>query len=82
MSRKKEEWDIVDPFKQRAVEMCKDLRGMSAYNQALTLMQVRKKDPELAAAIVRILKVTREDLIKAPEEATGEDEQLPDGISG
>lgn len=56
MSRKKEAFEIIDPNRQRAVDMVKELRNYSPHNQAIAIINVRKKDPQLASMIVSILK--------------------------
>lgn len=56
--RKKEQFEIIDPYQQRAVEMVAELREYSAHNQALAIIGIRRKDPRLAAMLVRMLQTT------------------------
>ena len=56
--RKKEAFEIIDPNERAAVEMVAELRGLSGKNQAIALMNIRKKDPHLAVRLVRLLKVS------------------------
>jgi hypothetical protein len=56
--RKKEPFEIIDPNERAAVEMVVELRQLSARNQAIALMNIRKKDPQLASRLVRLLKVS------------------------
>lgn len=56
--RKKEQFEVIDPYQQKAVEMVGELRQYSAHNQAIALINIRRKDPKLAAMLVRMLKTT------------------------
>lgn len=73
MTKRKEPWDFEDPYYQKAVEMAKELEGISGPNQARALMAVRRKNPKLCATLVRVLKTATLD----PPAAEDAEEEKP-----
>jgi hypothetical protein len=57
-ARKKEVFEVIDAEQHRAVEMANELRQYSDRNQAIAIVNIRRKDPKLAALVAKMMQMS------------------------
>lgn len=66
MSQQESEFAEIDPRKRQAIEMWKELSSHPPRDQAILLIRLRQRDPDMADDICRLMK-TETSLVRQAE---------------